>query len=47
MSDLGNIDADLKNADWLKSKKDLAASGVDVDAFIAANPDLPIAQSKK
>ena len=44
---LGDIDADLRNADWLKSRKDLKASGVDVDAFIAANPDLPISQTKK
>ena len=43
---LGNIDANLWDADWLKSRKDLAASGVDVDAFTAANPDLPISQSQ-
>jgi hypothetical protein len=45
-SHLGNVDANLKDADWLKSRKDLAASGVDVDAFTAANPDLPISQSQ-
>ena len=44
---LGNIDADQKNADWLKTKKDLAASGVDVDEFTAAHPELPISQSTK
>ena|ERR1035437_2391758 len=44
---LGNIDSDLRNADWLKSRKDLTASGVDADAFTAANPDLPISQASK
>lgn len=44
---LGNIDELLVNADWLKSRKDLAASGVDVDTFTAANPDLPISQATK
>ena len=44
---LGNIDAEQKNADWLKTKKDLAASGTNVDEFIAAHPELPISQSTK
>jgi hypothetical protein len=41
---LGNIDANLDTADWLKNTDDLAASGVDVVAFLKANPDLPIAR---
>ena len=44
---LGNVDSELRNADWLKSRKDLTASGVDADAFTAANPDLPISQASK
>ena len=41
---LGNIDANLDTADWLKNTDDLASSGVDVQAFLKANPDLPIAR---
>ena len=44
---LGNIDANLATADWLKDADDLAASGVDVATFLKANPDLPIAQRKR
>ena len=44
---LGNIDANLATADWLKDADDLAASGVDVATFLKANPDLPIAHRKR
>ena len=42
-----NIDEGPGNADWLKSKSDLALSlppGTDLDTYLASRPGLPVAQ---
>jgi len=47
-----NLDEELENADWMKSKEDLVASlpeGTDVEQYMKDNglDNLPIAKSKK